>query len=79
MTNEDTYTINNEQENQGDKDPIETWFHTIINPQYSLIIQHLLAPYQSMKLVFHVLISIQVYYSNVNMSMLVILLHTWIH
>jgi hypothetical protein len=79
MTKEDMETVSNEQENQGEKDPIETWFQTVVMPQYHSILQHLLAPYQSMHLVPHIQVSIQVYFSNLNMSMFVIMLRTWLH
>jgi hypothetical protein len=60
MTKEDMETIANDQENQGDKDPIETWFQTVVAPQHQSILHQLLAPYQSMQLVPHVWVSIQV-------------------
>jgi hypothetical protein len=79
MTKEDMETVSNEQENQGDKYPIETWFQIVVQPQYHSILQHLLEPYQSMQLVPHIQVSIQVYFSKLNMSMFVILLRTWLH
>jgi hypothetical protein len=54
--------VANEQESQGDKDHVETWFQTVINPHYSSIIKHLLALYQLGQLVPHILTSTEVFF-----------------
>jgi hypothetical protein len=79
MTKEDIQTSANEQINQRHHDYIELWFHTIIGLKHHFILQQFLAPSQSKQLVPHIPVSLKAYLSNLNMSIFVILLRTWIH
>lgn len=72
---EDLYELKNHQ----NVDLIESWFQTIINTQHSLIIRHLLVPYQSKQLVSHTLVCIEVHYLKLSVSIFSILLRIWLH
>jgi hypothetical protein len=67
------------RESQGDRDYIEAWFQTIIKPQYPSILQHFLASSPQEQLASHVWATIEVYFSYLDMSLLVNLLRTWLH
>jgi hypothetical protein len=67
------------RESQGNKDYIESWFQTVIRPQYSSILQHFLASSPQEQLVSHVRTTIEVYFSYLDMSILINMLCTWLH
>jgi hypothetical protein len=67
-----------EQGSQGNQDYIESWFKFVIGPQHS-ILQQFLASYHQSSWFLISLVFIKVYFSNLNMSIFVILLCTWIH
>lgn len=66
-------------ENHKYVDSIESWFRAAINPSYLFIIQKLLIPCQLKKLVSHALVCIEVYSLKLSVSIINILLHTWLH
>jgi hypothetical protein len=61
------------------KDYIEIWFQEAIRPQYYSLIQHLMMPKQVCCLVLHIQVITAVTFSYMDMSMLLILLRTWLH
>jgi hypothetical protein len=77
-TYEELHCMTTKEENQEGKYYIEAWFQEFIRPHRS-ILQQLLAPSPSKSLVPHVLISLNVYFSNLNMNTIIIMLHTWLH
>jgi hypothetical protein len=64
---------------QGNKYYIEVWFQTIIRPQNPSILQHFLESSPQEKLASYVQATIEVYFSNLDTSLLVNMLCTWIH
>jgi len=68
-------TIN---ENQADKDHLKTWFQLVISSQHYSIIQHSFSSNLD-QINFHVQTYIKVYFSNLDMSLLMILLRKWMH
>jgi hypothetical protein len=80
MTEENIQSGPNEEANQGYHDYIEHWFQTTIRlKQHHSFLQQLFASYHLKQLVPHVLVFIKVYCSNLNVSIFVILLLTWLH
>ena len=67
-----------EQVNQGYQDYIEIWFQETIRPQQSLL-QQFLASYHSKLMIYHVLVCFKADFSNLNVSIFLILLRTWLH
>jgi hypothetical protein len=79
MTKEDMQNSVDKQENQGSSDYIEVWFQTNIIPyipSFSNISWHHI---NQSSLVPHIWYLSKHYLSNLNMSIFVILLRTWIH
>ena len=66
------------EERQGRQDYIESWFHSVIGFQCS-IIQYLLRSSKSRQLASHIQIHIKEFLSNLHMSLSIILLQTWFH
>ena len=66
-------------ENHKYVDPIESWFQTIVNTPHSFIVQQLLVPYQLKKLISHAFLCPEVYSLKLSMSIISILLRTWLH
>jgi hypothetical protein len=79
MTKEDIQIIANEQVNQRHHDYIETLVPYNHQLKHHFILQQFLAPSQSKQLVPHILVSLKAYFSNLNMSIFVIMLCTWLH
>ena len=78
MVEEDMQISVDEQVNQGYQDYIEVWLRATIRPQqYSL--QQFLTSYHSKLLVSHLLVCLKAHFSNLNVSIFLILLRTWIH
>ena len=69
----------NEEVNQEHYDYIELWFQKIIGTKRPCLLQQLFPSYLSKQLVSHTLVYFKEYFSNVSMSMFVILLRTWLH
>ena len=67
-------TIN---ENQADKDHLKTWFQLVISSQHYSILQHSFSSNLYDQINFHVQTFMKVYFSNLDMSLLMILLHKW--
>jgi len=67
------------KEIQGEKDHIKTWFQRVIRPPYHSIFRHFLASNLYEQLISHVQAFIKAYFSNLDMSLLIILLHKWVH
>jgi len=65
-------------ENHTHVDFIESWFRAIIKPPYFLIIWKLLVPYQLKQLVSHTLVCLEVYSLKLSVSIISILLRTWL-
>jgi hypothetical protein len=65
--------------NQGNKDYIESWFQSVTNPQLHAILQQFLAPSFQGKLLFHILVFINLYFLVVGMSIFDHLLRKWLH
>jgi hypothetical protein len=61
------------------QDYIEIWFQEVIRTQYYSLLQHLLMPKQVGWLVLHIQVINVVTFSYMDMSMILILLHTWLH
>ena len=78
MVEENMQISVDEQVNHGYQDYIEIWFQTTIRPQQSLL-QEILTSYHSKLLVSHVLVCFKAHFSNLNVSIFLILLRTWIH
>ena len=66
-------------ENHKYVDSIESYFQAVINPYYLFFIQKLLVPCQLKKLVSHALVCIEVYSLKLSVSIINILLCTWLH
>ena len=60
------------QENEG---YIEDWFQKVTRPQNSSILQKILAFNPNVQLISHILMKIEVYFSNLDVSILDILIH----
>ena len=67
------------KESQINKDHFKIWFQLVIRPQHHSIFQHSLASNLYDQLTFHVQTFIKVYFSNLDMSLLMILLRKWMH
>jgi hypothetical protein len=61
------------------QDYIEVWFQDVIRPQDYSLLQHFLMPKQVGWLVLHIQVITVVTFSYMDMSMFLILLHTWLH
>lgn len=66
-------------ENHTYVDFIESWFQAVIQQPYFLIIWKLLVPYQLKQLISHALVCLEVYSLKLSVSIISILLHTWLH
>ena len=72
---EDFQFIVDEKVDQGYQNYIETWFQeTNKSP-----LQQFLTSYHSKLLVSHVLVCFNTHFSNMNMTIFLILLHTWLY
>jgi len=60
-------------------DPIESWFQMTISIHSSFIIQHFVASHQLVQLVPHVLAFSRIYFLSLKMSIIILLLCTWLH
>ena len=67
------------KESQGDKYHIESWFQIVTRPQYHSIFQHFLASNLYEQLISHFQSFITIYSSNLDISLLTILLCKWMH
>jgi len=67
------------EENKKLKDHTQTWFQLVIRPQHHSIFQHYLALNIYDQLFFHVQAFTKVYFLNLDMCLLMILLHKWMH
>jgi len=61
------------------KDYIEEWYQEAITPQYSSILQEILAANLKVKMISHVLMHHQVHFANLDMNILESLNCKWIH
>ena len=68
-----------EEDNKEEYHPIETWFHITNRAYYSLFLPSLFRSYHSNQLVFHVLVCVNVYFSNPSMNAFLHLFFTWLH
>jgi len=66
-------------ENHKYMDSIESWFQATINPSYLFIIQKIFVACQLKKLVSHAFVCIEFYSLKLNVSIINILLRTWLH
>jgi len=69
----------NEEVNQEHHDFIEHWFHTTTRLNHHSLLRQLFRYYHSIHLVPHVKVLTKVYFSNMNVSIFVFLLCTWLH
>jgi len=74
-----THSGLNEEVNQGHHDYIERWFQTTIRLHHHSLLQQLFTPCYSKRLVHHVRVLIKVFYINLNVSIFMIMLRTWLH
>jgi hypothetical protein len=74
-----THSGLNEEVNQGHHDYIECWFQATVRLHHHSLLQQLFTSYYSKLLVHHVRVLIKVYYINLNVSIFMILLRTWLH
>jgi hypothetical protein len=65
--------------NQGNKDHIEVWFQSVTSLQHHSIFQQFLAPSLQKQLASHIPVFIKVHFSDLDMSLLEILLREWMH
>ena len=61
------------------KDYIEEWYQKAITPQYSSILQEILAENRKVKSILHILTNNQVHFSSWDMSISKILIRKWLH
>ena len=66
------------EEIQENEDYIEDWFQKVTRAQHSSILQRILT-FNPNGLIFHILVDIQVYFSNLNVSILETLIRKWLH
>jgi hypothetical protein len=69
----------NEEVNQEHHDFIEHWFQTTTKLNHHSLLRQLFTYYHSSQLVPHVRVLIKVYCSNLNVSIFIIMLRTWLH
>ena len=74
-----THNSFNEEMDQGHHDYIECWFQATVRLHHHPLLQQLFKSYCSKLLVHHVRVLIKVYYINLNVSIFMILLRTWLH
>ena len=67
------------KENKTDKDHFKIWFQLVIRLQHHSPFQHSLALNLYDQLIFHVQAFIKIYFSNLDVSLLMILLRKWMH
>lgn len=67
------------EENQENEDYIEDWFQQVTRGQHSSILQQTLSPNPNVQLISHIFTNIQAYFSNLDMSILEILIRKWVH
>jgi hypothetical protein len=72
---EDIQSNLNLERNQQCHDPIEEWFQSRIKLHHSSILLIEL----SKQLVYHAWVNFNVYFSELSMNILLLLLHTWLH
>ena len=61
------------------KDYIEEWYQEAVTPQYSSILQEILAANLKVKTISHVLMHNQVHLENLDMNILKRLIRKWLH
>ena len=61
------------------KDYIEEWYQKVVMPQYSSILQEILAANRKVKSISHILTNNQVHFSSWDMSISKILIRKWLH
>ena len=61
------------------KDYIEEWYQEAVMPQYSSILQEILATNRKVKSIFHILTINQVHFSSWDMSISKILIRKWLN
>jgi len=61
------------------KDYIEDWFQKVTTPKHSSIFQQILVPNRNVQLVSHIVMDIEVYFSNLDVNILEILIRKWLH
>ena len=68
-----------EEDNKEEYNSIETWFHITNRSYYSLFLPFLFISYHSNQLDFHVLVCVNVYFSNPSINAFLHLFLTWLH
>jgi len=66
------------EESQENEDYIEDWFQKVTRPQHSSILQRILTFNPNVQLISHILVNIQVYFSNLDVSILETLIRKWL-
>ena len=61
------------------KDYTEEWYQEAVTPQYSSILQEILAANRKVKSISHILTNNQVHFSSWDMSISKILIRKWLH
>ena len=61
------------------KDYIEEWYQEAVTPQYSSILQEILATNLKVKTISHVLMHNQVHFANLDMNISKSLIRKWLH
>jgi hypothetical protein len=79
MIEGDMQIVLNEEVNQEHHDFIEHWFQTMTRLNHHSLLRQLFTSYHLNQLVPHVRVLIKVYCSNLNVSIFIILLRTWLH
>ena len=75
----DALNVTHESSDQEYMDPIESWFQMIVSIHSLFIIQRFVASHELVELVPHVLVFSCIYFSNLNMSIIILLLRTLMH